>query len=472
MQGHPESPRSWKKHADKILCVIGLTPTVHEPCLYSGTFNSKRVLFMRQVDDFPIAAPDLYTSDMLMDLINDKLSLPIKRQGYLVMYNGVNVYQTRHYIKLNVKTFVNKVFEHHITTWMKTLCPMPNRSTPLPHADEWLKKFNAATGDPDKKVQATLAKSHQLSYQSGVGELIWAMTTCRPDLAYTSVKLSQSNTAPADIHYHGLKHALKFLYNSCNDGLYFWRTSPRTELPEGPPPTINSNASKIHLDGSPDFDGLTAHAFADSDWATCPKTRQSFGGVCIQLAGGTIAYKCCFQPTVVGSSTEAEFMAACDTGKTILYIHSILWDLDIPQEAATILYEDNDGCTAMGNAQKPTTRTRHINIKYFLLCDWVERDLIILDRIDTSINMADHLTKALQPTLYHRHADFLLGHVPPAYSPLCMSMIGDFPNQTPNIDKYIPPSFTTPLTARAARVYTPLKVDYQDTPWLSIIMHG
>jgi hypothetical protein len=183
------------------------------------------------------------------------------------------------------------------------------------------------------------------------------MTTCRPDLGYTSVKLSQSNTTPADIHYHGLKHTLKFLYNTRDDGLYFWRTSPHPELQEAPPPTINSNANDIHLDGRPDFNALTAHAFADSDWATCPKTCRSFGGVCIRLAGGTIAYKCRFQPTIAGSSTEAKFMAACDTGKTILYIRSILWDLDIPQEAATILYEDNDGCTAMGNAQKPTTRT-------------------------------------------------------------------------------------------------------------------
>jgi hypothetical protein len=58
-------------------------------------------------------------------------------------------------------------------------------------------------------------------------------------------------------------------------------------------------------------------------------------------------------------------MAACDTGKMILFIQSILWDLNIPQESATLLYEDNDGCTTMGNAQKPTPRTRHIDIKYF-----------------------------------------------------------------------------------------------------------
>jgi hypothetical protein len=110
-------------------------------------------------------------------------------------------------------------------------------------------------------------------------------------------------------------------------------------------------------------------------------------------------------------------VAAYDTGKMILFVRSVLWDLNIPQEAATLLYEDNDGCTAMGNAPKPTPRTRHIDITYFSLCKWVERDLILLDRIDTSINMSDHLTKSLQTLLFHRHADFLLGHIPaPSYS--------------------------------------------------------
>ncbi len=85
-------------------------------------------------------------------------------------------------------------------------------------------------------------------------------------------------------------------------------------------------------------------------------------------------------------------MAAYDTGKMILFVRSVLWDLDIPQEAATILYKDNDACTAMGNAQKPTSCTRHIDIKYFSICEWIERDLMYLERINTTINMSDHLT--------------------------------------------------------------------------------
>jgi hypothetical protein len=159
------------------------------------------------------------------------------------------------------------------------------------------------------------------------------------------------------------------------------------------------------------------HAYVDSDWATCPKTRRSFTGIIVKLAGGTIAYKTKLQPTVALSSTEAEFMAACDAGKMILFIRSILWDLGIPQQAATVMYEDNDACTAMANAQKPTTRTRHMDIRYFALADWVERDIMVLERVHTSINMADHMTKILDRTLFYRHVDHIMGHIPPIYSP-------------------------------------------------------
>jgi hypothetical protein len=240
------------------------------------------------------------------------------------------------------------------------------RPTPLPSDPIWLKKFNTATGDPDKKIQAKLAKDMKMTCRSGVGELIWAMTTCRPDLAYVGVNLLQSTHCPHEHHYHGLRHALKYLYVTPDDGIYLWRTKLRMEFKEGPLTVVQSGRQDILLGSTcPEHDANILHAYADSDWATCPKTQRSFGGVCLRLAGETIAYKCRFQPTIAGSLTEAEFMAAHDTGKMILFVHSVLWDIGIPQEAATIMYEDNDACTAMGNAQKRTTHTRHMDVKYF-----------------------------------------------------------------------------------------------------------
>jgi hypothetical protein len=166
---------------------------------------------MRQVDDFAIAAPDSKTANILLDMIDNHLTIPVKRQGYLDMYNGIDVRQTRHYIKLSVRSFIDKVFEKHLATWMKSTYPNAARSTPLPSDPIFQKKFNSSTGNPDKNAQRKLSTKMQLNYRSGVGKLIWAMTTCRPNLSYSSVKLSQSNPCPHKIHYH----VLSTLSNSC-----------------------------------------------------------------------------------------------------------------------------------------------------------------------------------------------------------------------------------------------------------------
>ncbi len=214
MQGHPEFPRLWEKHADAILRECGLTPTVHEPCLYSGMVNGQRVIFKRQVDDFAIAAPNEITANILFDMIDDKLTIPMKRQGFLDMYNGIDVIQTRHYIKILCTSYINKICKNYLQTWMRNFTSTDDRPTPLPSDPAWMKKFNAATGDPDAKAQAKLAKTMDISYRSGVGELIWAMTTCRPDMAYVEVKLFQANACPHEHHFHGVKHALKYLYST------------------------------------------------------------------------------------------------------------------------------------------------------------------------------------------------------------------------------------------------------------------
>ena len=57
------------------------------------------------------------------------------------------------------------------------------------------------------------------------------------------------------------------------------------------------------------------------------------------------------------SSTKAEFTAACNARKAILYVQSILNEIGIEQEQATTLYIDNNGALMMGNAQQPTRQT-------------------------------------------------------------------------------------------------------------------
>jgi hypothetical protein len=86
--------------------------------------------------------------------------------------------------------------------------------------------------------------------------------------------------------------------------------------------------------------------------------------------------------------------------------------------------------------------------------------------------MSDHLTKGLSRALFHQHADYLLGHVPPVYSPVYKSIVGTYTTQHAELDKFVPSLFTTPMTAAAARVYAPILEDYSGNPWLVVLWHG
>jgi hypothetical protein len=210
------------------------------------------------------------------------------------------------------------------------------------------------------------------------------MVCCRPDLSFATVKLSQHNTCPGRVHFEGVCHALKYLYQTRSEGLYFWRTAPHPKLESILLPTILRNEHDLLRTQQQQHNALIAHGMSNADWAFCICTRCSFSGSLIKLAGATVAYKTQLQDTITTSSTESEFMAAYELGKMLLYVCSILWDLNVPQEAASWLYEDNDACTAMANVQKPTSCTRHMDIRYHVLCEWVERDLIVLKRVDTT----------------------------------------------------------------------------------------
>jgi hypothetical protein len=303
----------------------------------------------------------------------------------------------------------------YLQDWLEV--PTTPYPMPLGSSESFLKRLYSTVGDPSPKIIAALEKQHGIKYCKAIGELIWPMTTCRPDIAQATVKCAQSSAAPADIHFCAVKSIFRFLAATSSDGIYFWRTEPVMSLPEHPMPTISSTPHDILFNNRPLDDPKQAHGYMDSSWGDCLVTRRSFAGTIMRLGGGPIAYRAKLQPTVAGSSTESEFMQASDTGRMTLYVRSILWDLDVPQHAATILYEDNDGVTAMANAGKPTPRSRHIDIKFYALQEWVERDLMVLKRIDTSINMSDALTKPLARILFYRHRDFYMGYVPPTYSP-------------------------------------------------------
>ena len=122
-----------------------------------------------------------------------------------------------------------------------------------------------------------------------------------------------------------------------------------------------------------------------------------------------MAYKSKHQATVAPLSTEAEFTAAAEAGKTILHLRSILCELGYPQHKPTTLCVDNHGALFMANAEQPTRQTRHMDTKTFALQDWTREEKLVLKEVNTKDNAADHFTKALGRIKFYKQTDMLMG---------------------------------------------------------------
>jgi hypothetical protein len=54
-----------------------------------------------------------------------------------------------------------------------------------------------------------LETEYRFGYRQAIGELIYVLATCRPDISYPVIKLSQYSTRPNRIHFEALKRVYK-----------------------------------------------------------------------------------------------------------------------------------------------------------------------------------------------------------------------------------------------------------------------
>mmetsp|Transcript_14552 Transcript_14552/g.20797 ORF Transcript_14552/g.20797 Transcript_14552/m.20797 type:complete len:1557 (+) Transcript_14552:1335-6005(+) len=414
LQGHPESPRLWERHIDTILRKLKFTPTTHDPCLYNYNANGKRILFLRQVDDFSIAARDPQDAHDIIAQINAELSIPVKDQGLIEWYNGIDIEQTKYYVRLHATTYFHKMLQNHGWFNPETI-PSDSPVLPIPMSgdNEYIRKLDLATPPTDQADKNRLQDEYGFKYRQVIGEVLYPMVKCRPDISTSIIKLSQYMSNPAREHYQAVQQLVKYISQTYTEGIIYWREHTCDHHPDKGIPTLHQDNYTLQKT-APDA-GNNLYGYSDSDWGADSNHRRSITGIIIMYAGGAIGYKTKYQDTIALSSTEAEFVAACDTAKLILYFRSLLDDLGIPQREATVIYEDNRGALMMVEAQQPTKNSRHIDIKHYAILDWVERDLLTLQDISTHDNASDGMTKPLAKQLFYRHFDTYMGRRVPPY---------------------------------------------------------
>ena len=197
---------------------------------------------------------------------------------------------------------------------------------------------------------------------------MYMMLNTHPDLAYTLSRLSQYLTNLTDVYWRVLKRVLHYVKRTLHYSITYRELSTRD-----------------------------LHGYTDSDWAGNKETR-STGGYVFQLGNRLISWKSKLQPTVTLLSCEAEYMAATQATKEVVWLQRLLahlGQLNSDLTELTLLYCDNQGAIQVSQNLMHHKHMKHINIQYHYVWEKAEDNKILLTYIPTADMMADSLTKLL-----------------------------------------------------------------------------
>ena len=101
------------------------------------------------------------------------------------------------------------------------------------------------------------------------------------------------------------------------------------------------------------------------------------------------------QPVVALSTTEAEYIAAVEAGKEIVWMRNLLGELGYPVTIPSSLFIDNESAVTVSKNPEHHGRMKHLDLRFFWLRDAVDSGFISPLRIAGVEQPADILTKAV-----------------------------------------------------------------------------
>ena len=228
----------------------------------------------------------------------------------------------------------------------------------------------------------TLKQKERMSmipFASAVGSLMYAMLCTRPDIFYAVEIVSWYQSDSGEEHWISVKHILKYLRRTKDYML-------------------------VYSSGS-----LETIGYTDSDFQGDIDSRKSTSGYVFTLNGGAICWRSVKQTCVADSTTEAEYVAASEAAKEAIWLKMFLLDLQVIPSAdrPITLYCDNSGAIAQSNEPRYHKKQKHIERKYHLIRDIIERGDTVVTKIASEENLADPFTKTLPVRVFEKHVDYM-----------------------------------------------------------------
>jgi len=335
LYGLKQAPRAWYKRLSDFLLSIGFQASKADTSLFILFYGGGLFYLLVYVEDILLTRSNSELLHKLINLLSSEFKL--RDLGMVHYFLGIEVKPTFMGILLSQQKYATDIISR---AGMSSCKPVDTPSSPS----------SALT------TQSGAPYSDSTKYRQIVGALQY-LTFTRPDICYAVNKVCQFMHAPTKDHWAAVKRILRYLQATKSYGLHVTQGSP-----------------------------LSFHGFTDVDWAGSVDDRKSTGGYLVYLGNTPISWKYGKQRTVARSSTEAEYKALADGTAEILWLRSLLSELQLSSPPMTTLWCDNLRATFLSVNLVFHARTKHVEVDYHFVRDRVAKKEIQVRFISSKDN--------------------------------------------------------------------------------------
>lgn len=346
LYGLKQSPRVWYSRLSNKLYELGFKGSKADTSLFFYNKEGLTMFMFIYVDDIIVVSS---RQDAVPALLKDlQKDFTLKDLGELHYFLGIEVTKIPSGIMLTQDKYDTDLLKRANMIDCKPV------STPLSTSE----KLTVHEGSP-------LGPNDATQYKSIVGALQY-LTLTRPDIAFPVNKICQFLHTPTTIHWAVVKRILRYLKQCTNVGLKICKSK-----------------------------SMLVSAYSDADWAGCLDDRRSTGDFAVFLGDNLVSWNARKQATVSRSSTEAEYKALANATAEIMWVQTLLYELQISSPSTAKLWCDNMGARYLSFNPVFHARTKHIEVDYHFVRERIAQKLLEVNYVPTGDQVADGFTKAL-----------------------------------------------------------------------------
>ena len=133
-----------------------------------------------------------------------------------------------------------------------------------------------------------------------------------------------------------------------------------------------------------------------------PDKRRSRYGYIILLNSNMIAFGTGLAKYTATSTPEAEYVAIAHGLKELLWVYQLLLTMGVSIRLPITILEDNQACIQIADNPVSQRRTRHIDVRFHFIRDYVEDGTVKLKYCITKDMLADIMTKTMSRPEFQR----------------------------------------------------------------------